>query len=45
MTKYVIKRLLGMIPMLVMIILIVFFIINITQFKHAVIILGKDAAP
>lgn len=45
MTKYVIKRLLGMIPMLVMIILIVFFILNITPGKPAVIILGKDAAP
>lgn len=45
MTKYVIKRLLGMIPMLVMIILIVFFILNITPGNPAVIILGKDAAP
>lgn len=45
MSKYVIKRLLGMIPMLVMIVLIVFFILNITPGNPAIIILGKDAAP
>lgn len=45
MSKYVIKRLLGMIPMLVMIVFIVFFILNITPGNPAIIILGKDAQP
>lgn len=45
MKKYVLKRLLGMIPMLVLIVFIVFYILNITPGNPAVIILGKDAAP
>lgn len=45
MKKYVLKRLVGMIPMLALIILIVFYILNITPGNPAIIILGKDAAP
>lgn len=45
MSKYILKRLLGMIPMLLLIILIVFFILNITPGNPALIILGKDAPP
>ena len=45
MSKYILKRLLSMIPMLLLIILIVFFILNITPGNPALIILGKDAPP
>ena len=45
MSKYILKRLLSMIPMLLLIVLIVFFILNITPGNPALIILGKDAPP
>lgn len=43
MCKYVLKRLLAIIPMLLFIILIVFYILNITPGDPVSIILGKDA--
>lgn len=45
MYKYVLKRLLAIIPMLLLIILIIFYILNITPGDPAAIILGKDAPP
>ncbi len=45
MHKYVFKRLIAIIPMILLIILIVFFILNITPGDPAEIILGKDAPP
>ncbi len=45
MYKYILKRLLAIIPMLLLIVLIVFYILNITPGDPASIILGKDAPP